>query len=104
MAFLVDVLRVTSIRPTAARPGAAVTFTGTRFGATPRTAWLGSTEATILSWTDTQVVAAVASDALSGIARIQRDDRWSNALGFVVPVPGVIRRDLLPLGAPFFSN
>ena len=42
----------------------------------------------MVSWSDTQVVAAVASGAVSGIARVQQNGAWSNAVGFTVPVSG----------------
>jgi hypothetical protein len=43
----------------------------------------------VVSWQDTQVVATVASGAVSGIARVQSSGGlWSNALGFTVPAPG----------------
>ena len=39
----------------------------------------------VVSWNDTQVVAAVASGSLTGIVRIQQSGFWSNALSFTVP-------------------
>ena len=50
--------------------------------------WLGSTAGQVVSWSDTQVVATVASGSLTGIARIQQNDAWSNAFGFWVMPPG----------------
>ena len=50
--------------------------------------WLGSTAGQVISWSDTQVVATVASGSLTGIARIQQSDEWSNAFGFWVMPPG----------------
>ncbi len=47
--------------------------------------WLGSTNGNVVSWSDTEVVATVASTALTGIARIQQNGVWSNALAFTVP-------------------
>ena len=41
--------------------------------------------AAVNSWSETQVVATVASDALSGIARIQQNGINSNAVAFSVP-------------------
>jgi len=39
----------------------------------------------VVSWSNTQVVATVASTAVTGIARIQQNGVWSNALAFTVP-------------------
>ncbi len=85
-AFTVDALQVASIRPTSGGTGTAVTFTGSGFGNSPGAVWLGSTNAdSIVSWSDTQVVATVASTALSGVAKIQQNGAWSNVVGFTVP-------------------
>ena len=71
-------------------PGTAVTFTGSGFGATQGNGvfWLGSTVGQVVSWSDTQVVATVAAGSLTGIARIEQNDVWSNAFGFWVLPPG----------------
>ncbi len=47
--------------------------------------WLGGTAGQVVSWSDTRVVATVASTALTGIACIQQNGAWSNALAFTVP-------------------
>jgi hypothetical protein len=68
-----------------------VTFTGTGFGPSQGSgiAWLGGMAGQVVSWQDTQVVAAVAPGAMSGVAKIQRSDGLSsNAFGFTVPAPG----------------
>ena len=66
-----------------------MTFTGTGFGSQSTGAvWLGSMAANVVSWTDTQVIATVASGSLSGIARIEQNGAWSNAEGFTVPGGG----------------
>lgn len=49
--------------------------------------WLGSTAGQVVSWSDTQVVATVAPTALTGVARVQQNGVWSNAVGFTVPAP-----------------
>ena len=89
VAFTVDALQLASISPTSGAAGTVVTFTGSGFGASQGSgvAWLGSAAAgAIQSWSDTQVVATVASAAFSGIARIQQNGVWSNALAFTVPM------------------
>src|SRR5208283_2024876 len=84
--FTVDALQIASVSPTSGAAGTSVTFTGSGFGASPGVAWLGSTAASsIQSWTDTQVVATVAPAALTGVAKIQQNGVWSNAVGFTVP-------------------
>lgn len=51
--------------------------------------WLGSTAGQVVSWSDTQVVATVASGSPTGIAQIEQSDAWSNAFGFWVMPPRV---------------
>jgi hypothetical protein len=41
----------------------------------------------VVSWSDTQIVATVATGALTGIARVQQNGAWSNAVAFTVPSP-----------------
>ncbi len=49
---------------------------------------LGSTNGQVVSWSDTQVAATVAPGSLTGVARIQQNGAWSNAVTFTVTVPG----------------
>ena len=85
----IDALQITGITPNSGTAGTAVTFTGTGFGSQSTGAvWLGSMGANVVSWTDTQVVATVASGSLSGIARIQQNGTWSDAERFTVPTSG----------------
>ncbi len=85
----IDALQITGITPNSGTAGTSVTFTGTGFGSQSTGAvWLGSMAGNVVSWTDTQVVATVASGSLSGIARIQQNGAWSNAKGFTVPGGG----------------
>ena len=89
--FSVNSLLLTSVAPTSGLSGTSVTFTGTGFGpgqGTGGAVWLGSTVGQVVSWSDTQVVAAVAPGALTGVAKIQQNGVWSNAKGFTVPVSG----------------
>ena len=66
--------------------GRSVTISGSGFGSVQGTGavWLGSTYATVVSWSDTQIVATVASNAMSGTARVQQSGAWSNAVPFNV--------------------
>ena len=85
--FTVDALRVTSVSPVSAGPGSAVTITGTGFGTVQGSGivWLGSTTGVVQSWSDTQVVAVVASNSVTGVVRVQQNSLWSNALTFTMP-------------------
>jgi len=86
--FTVDALQITSVSPNSGLPGTVFKFTGSGFGNSQGSgvAFLGSTAAgQVQSWTDTQVVATVASGALTGVAKIQQNGVWSNSLGFTIP-------------------
>jgi hypothetical protein len=82
---------VTNVSPASGTAGIQVTFTGTGFAATQGSGnvWLGSTYGTVVSWSDTQVVAAVASGARSGTAQILQDGVWSDPINFTVVTPAV---------------
>src|SRR5207302_3282800 len=84
--FDVDTVTVTEVLPTSGFPGDAVTINGFGFGnfQGTGTVQLGSTNGTIVSWSDTQVVARVAAGAVSGIARVQQGGILSNAMTFTV--------------------
>ena len=88
--FTVNTLQLASISPASGVAGTSVTFTGAGFGSSQGSGvvWLGSTAGQVLSWTDTQVVAAVAPGAVTGIARVQQNAAWSRSFGFIVPVAG----------------
>ena len=88
--FSVGLPHTTVVSPPSGSPGTTVTITGSGFGSLQGsgTVWLGSQAATATSWSDTQVVAVVASGALTGIGRVQQNGVWSNALPFAVPDGG----------------
>jgi hypothetical protein len=54
---------VSTVVPTNGAPGTQVTIMGTGFGATQGTSlvWLGTTKATVVTWSNTQIVATVAA-------------------------------------------
>ncbi len=81
---------ITSRTPATGAAGTQVTINGTGFGATQGSGAVivGSMNALITSWTDTQIVATVASGSVSGVVRIQQNALWSNALTFTVPGGG----------------
>ena len=87
VAFTVNSLQLTNVSPTSGAPGVSITISGSGFGAAQGSGvvWLGSTAGQVVTWSDTQIVAAVDATALTGIARVQQNGTWSNAVGFTVP-------------------
>ncbi len=79
-----------------AKPGDTVTLIGTGFGPTQGIGqvWLGSTYGTVVSWTDTQVIATVALNSRTGSAQVLQTGVWSNSLPFTVDTVTVT--ELLP--------
>jgi hypothetical protein len=78
---------ISSVSPPNGLAGTQVTITGTGFGATQGTygrVELGNAWASVVSWSDTQIVATVASGAGSGIALVQNLYLNSNTLPFGV--------------------
>jgi hypothetical protein len=91
-AFIVGTPQISSASPNPVASGAAVTIIGTGFGATQGDGqvWLGSKQGVVVSWSDTQIAANVALDALSGIARVQQNGIWSNAISLSVTNSGPV--------------
>ena len=78
---------ITSLSTSTGAAGVPVTIYGAGFGAAQGTGavWLGSTPAgSVVSWSDTQIVATVASNAASGNAMVQQGGVWSSAVPFTV--------------------
>jgi len=91
VAFTVNVPQITSLTPSAGSAGSTVTITGSGFGTSQGASgvvWIGSTPGNVVSWSDVQVQATVASNAVSGIVKIEQNGIWSNAVRFTVPVSG----------------
>jgi hypothetical protein len=82
---------VSTVAPQSGAAGTQVTITGTGFGASQGTsmAWLGSTKANVVSWSDTVVVATVAPGSTTGTAQVQRSGVWSNSTPFTVASPTI---------------
>src|SRR6185437_13731188 len=83
---------LTSISPTALSPGMQVTFTGSGFGAVQGSGSVGfnNTAGTVVSWSDTQVVATVAAGTNPGNAWVTQNGTRSNYIVFtVVPSPAI---------------
>jgi IPT/TIG domain/Beta-propeller repeat len=85
-AFTVITPVVTSLSPTSGPVGTQVTINGTGFRAAQGTGlvWLGTKYATVVSWSDTQVVATVASGSATGGTQVFQGGVWSNAVTFTV--------------------
>uniref|UniRef100_Q01V11 Cell surface receptor IPT/TIG domain protein n=1 Tax=Solibacter usitatus (strain Ellin6076) TaxID=234267 RepID=Q01V11_SOLUE len=92
---------LTGVTPSEAKPGDAVTISGTGFGNTQGIGqvWLGSTYGTVVSWTDTLVIATVALNSRTGKAQVLQSGVWSNSLPFTVDT-GTITEVLPSSGFP----
>ena len=77
---------ITSVSPTSGAAGVQIAISGSGFGPSRGTGavWLGSTYGTVVSWSDTRVVATVAANSTSGSARVQQGGAWSDAVAFNV--------------------
>lgn len=87
MPFTINLPHITGISPNTASAGTVVTVTGGGFGATQGSGnvWIGNTYGVVVGWSDAQVVASVASNAVSGVVKIEQNATWSNAVTFTVP-------------------
>jgi hypothetical protein len=81
--------QINSISLTTARAGDQVVISGSGFGSSQGggNVWLGSTYGVVVSWSDTQVVAAIASGAQTGTAKVLQGGVSSNAITFTVVTP-----------------
>jgi hypothetical protein len=77
---------VTSVSPITAVGGATATISGSGFGSAQGTGtvWLGSTFGSVVSWSDTQVVATVANNSETGTAKVRQGGTWPNSVTFTV--------------------
>jgi hypothetical protein len=84
---------VTSVSPQEAPPNTYVTITGTGFGSQQGIGqvWLGTTYGTVVSWSDTQVVATIALASRTGTAKVLQSGVWSNSLNFTVDTLTITR-------------
>lgn len=84
---------LTSISPTSLSTGTSVTLTGSGFGAIQgASGWVtfnNQTAATIVSWSDTQVVATVAPGTFGGFAYVAQNYVRSNGLIFNMTPPNL---------------
>jgi hypothetical protein len=88
--FTVNTLQITSISPTSGPAGTSVTITGMGFGAVQGggIALIGGVPGVVSSWSNTQIVATVASSAVTGVVIVEQNGVWSNAVTFTVPGSG----------------
>jgi hypothetical protein len=88
--FSVTSLSITNITPNSGAAGTTITITGSGFGSTQGngTVLIGGTNGEVMSWNDTQIVALVAPNAVTGVARVEQNGIWSNAVSFTVPSSG----------------
>jgi regulation of enolase protein 1 (concanavalin A-like superfamily) len=95
--FTVNIPHITGVSPAAGSPGTTVTISGTGFGATQGSGavQLGSTPATVSTWSDTQIIAVVAASSQNGIAQATQNSVLSNTINFSVPSSGTTTTVLL---------
>lgn len=86
--FTSNTPNISSVSPASGTPGTQITITGSGFGANAGTLQLGTQPGLVSTWSDSQIVATVASNSLTGIAQVQQNGMTSNALRFVVPTSG----------------
>jgi hypothetical protein len=98
---------LTSISPASVLPGMQVTFSGTGFGPSQTAAggvsFNGRPPASLVSWSDTQVAAIVASGTTAGQASVTQNGAPSNGISFsIAPNPSITA--LSPPSAPVGSS
>jgi hypothetical protein len=83
---------IMSVSPPSGVPGTQVTIAGTNFGTTQGTGsvWIGSMPGSVVSWSDTQVVASTATNAVSGNIRTFQSGSWSNSVFFEIAGPTIL--------------
>jgi hypothetical protein len=86
VAFNVNVEALLNVSPASGVPGTQVTISGSGFGATQGSGqvWLGTANGVAQSWSDTQVIAVVATGSTSGNAQVLQGSVWRNAVPFTV--------------------
>jgi hypothetical protein len=87
LTFTVNTVTVSSFSPTTpVAPGVPVTINGSGFGALQGTGqvMLGSAYGVVQSWSDTQIVAKVASNSTTGNVQVLQNGVWSPAIQFTV--------------------
>jgi hypothetical protein len=85
---------ITNLSQNNGLPGDSITITGNGFGASQGggQVWLGSTYGVVQSptnWSDTQIVAQVATGSTTGTVQVLQNGLWSNAPSFTVNTPHI---------------
>ena len=85
--FTINLPHISGITPTSGSAGTVITISGNGFGSSQGggNVWIGNTFGVVAGWSDSQIVASVASGALSGIVKVEQSGIWSNATTFTVP-------------------
>ncbi|MFZ0308794.1 MAG: IPT/TIG domain-containing protein [Candidatus Sulfotelmatobacter sp.] len=85
--FTIDSLQIANIAPNSGSAGTVVTITGGGFGNSQGSGsvLIGGTTASVVGWSDAQVMASVPSNAVSGVLKVEQNQVWSNAVAFTVP-------------------
>jgi hypothetical protein len=91
---------IINVSPTVGAAGAAVTITGSGFGAVQDSSvlWLGTKPGVVSSWTDTVITAMVATGSASGTAHVRGPNGGSDGVPFTVVTPTIA--DLSPTSGP----
>src|ERR1051326_8146001 len=90
---------ISSLTPTNGPIGTLVTINGTGFGATQGTVSIGGANASITSWSDTQISCAVPDEALSAAVFVTAQGLTSNQATFQISAPA-IEGSGFPFGGP----
>jgi hypothetical protein len=85
--FTINLPHISSISPNSGSVGTMVAIYGSGFGAAQGSGavWIGSTYGEVSGWSDSQVLASVSPNAVSGVVKVQQSGNWSNAMTFTVP-------------------
>ncbi len=104
--FTVSAAQVTSIAPTSGVVGAQVTITGTNFQSTqPTYSWVrvNNLNATVVSWSNTQIVATIPSGATTGPVTVTANSNSSNLTSnenVIFTMPNPVVTSLAPTSGP----
>ena len=77
-------IEITGVDPASGAVSTLVTITGTGFGASPGAAAIGGTPMNIVSWSDSSIVAAVATGTTTGTLTVQQGSNLATGPTFTV--------------------
>ncbi len=89
---------INSLSPSTGAAGTSVTVNGVGFGVSQgsNSIAIAGLTPTVASWSDTAIAFTVPSNAVTGVVKIQRNNFWSNAVTFTVPVGSAPQITLSP--------